>query len=220
MQNYLYFRKFRPATFTHENDGTGQTLTTITGLGGDDIDHISEVASLVVIPKDAANSAIGSGYTHPGADGELTLNIADGAVKTTANSVITLNNSTEDGDSGYTLEDDDKVVITFQQGLATSTAYPTSRLKVINQGSADTETVLHFDSLSNESKDDMITLTHAAGKFETIVRSINDACNGYPREGKLISVIDGSDGKTGDAACMPGLRGAGITGMVFVQEDP
>ena len=35
METYLYFRKFRPATFTHENDGTGQALDAITGLGGD-----------------------------------------------------------------------------------------------------------------------------------------------------------------------------------------
>jgi len=128
METYLYFRKFRPATFTHENDGTGQALTAITGLGGDDIDDISEVASLVVIPKDAANSNIGSAYSHPGAGGSLTLSIANGAVKTTSNSVITLNNNSEDTDSGYTLEDDDQVVITLQQGAETSFMYPASSL--------------------------------------------------------------------------------------------
>lgn len=216
MENYLYFRKFRPATFTSTQGSATQTLNTITGVGGDDIDSITEVASLVVIPADAANSNIGSAYSHPGAGGELTLSIANDAVKTTSNNVITLNNSTEDTDSGYTLESGDKVVMTFQQGLETSFAYPVHRLIGVNQGSANTETVIHFKAMKNDANDDTITLTHTAGKYEQIVKAINDACNGYPREGKLISVIDGGEGRTGDAAVMKELAGCGITEMVVL----
>ena len=219
MENYLYFRKFRPATFTSTQGSATQTLNTITGVGGDDIDSITEVTSLVVIPADAANSNIGSAYSHPGAGGELTLSIANGAVKTTANNVITLNNNSEDADSGYTLESGDQVVMTFGQGLETSFAYPVSRLKGVNQGSANTETVIHFDSVKNDNTDDTITLTHTAGKFETIVKALNDACNGYPKDGRLISVIDGSAGKTGNAAVMKELTDCGITAMVVAFES-
>ena len=219
MENYLYFRKFRPATFTSTQGSATQTLNTITGVGGDDIDSITEVASLVVIPADGANSNIGSAYSHPGAGGELTLSIANGAVKTTSNNVITLNNNSEDADSGYTLESGDKVVMTFQQGLETSFAYPVDRLIGVNQGSANTETVIHFKSMKGDANDDTITLTHTAGKYEQIVKAINDACNGYPKEGKLVSVIDGGEGRTGDAAVMKELAGCGITQMVVAFES-
>lgn len=224
MQNYLYFRKFRPATFSHTATAGTQNFT-ITGLGGDDIDHVSEIASVTVTSADAANSNIGSAYTAISGIGQVTSLTIPGAIDNTAvnNSVVTValmngGGGTEDTTNGYNLETGDVVTVTLQQGAETCLAYPTSRLKVINQGNANTETVLHFDSLKNDGSDDTITLTHAAGEFETIVKSINDACNGYPKEGKLISVIDGSDGKTGDAACMPGLRGAGITSMVFLPE--
>jgi hypothetical protein len=219
MENYLYFRKFRPTTFLSTQGSATQTLNTITGVGGDDIDSATEIASLVVTPADDANSNIGSAYSHPGAGGNLTLSIANGAIKTCTNNVVTLNNNSEDADSGYTLESGDKVLITLQQGLETSFAYPVSRLKGVNQGSANTETVLHFDSIKNDSTDDTVTLTHTAGKFETIVKALNDACNGYPKEGKLISVIDGGEGRTGDAAVMKELAGCGITSMVVAFES-
>lgn len=213
METYLYFRKFRPATFTHQNDGTGQALTTITGLGGDDIDDISEVASLVVIPNDGTNAAIGSAYTHPGAGGELTLSIANGAVKTTSNSVITLNNSTEDADSGYTLEDDDQVVITFQQGLETSFMYPASSL-IGMEATATGQTTLRFKSLKNDGTDDVVAINHDDGKYQDIVNGINAIINGN-NHGGIVTVIDGSDGKT---VLAKELGGLGIDGLIYTPE--
>jgi len=214
METYLYFRKFRPATFTHENDGTGQALTAITGLGGDDIDSITEVASLVVIPKDAANSNIGNAYSHPGAGGSLTLSIANGAVKTTSNSVITLNNNSEDADSGYTLEDDDQVVITLQQGLETSFMYPASSLMGI-EATATGQTTLRFRSLKNNNQDDVVVINHDNGKYENIVNGINAIINGK-NHGGVVTVIDGSDGKT---VLSPELQGLGVDGLIYTPES-
>jgi len=214
METYLYFRKFRPATFTSENDGVGQALNTITGLGGDDIDSITEVASLVVIPKDAANSNIGSAYSHPGAGGELTLSIANGAVKTTSNSVITLNNSTEDADSGYTLEDDDKVVITFQQGLETSFMYPASSLIGI-EATATGQTTLRFKSLKNDGTDDVVAINHDNAKYQDIVNGINAIVNGN-KHGGIVTVIDGHGGQTRLAK---ELNGLGIDGLIYTPES-
>lgn len=214
METYLYFRKFRPATFTSENDGVGQALNTITGLGGDDIDSITEVASLVVIPKDAANSNIGSAYSHPGAGGELTLSIANGAVKTTSNSVITLNNSSEDTDSGYTLEDDDKVVITFQQGLETSFMYPASSL-IGMEATATGQTTLRFKSLKGDGTDDVVAINHDNGKYQDIVNGINAIINGKNHSG-VVTVIDGHGGVT---RLSKELEGLGIDGLIYTPES-
>ena len=214
METYLYFRKFRPATFTHENDGTGQALTAITGLGGDDIDDISEVASLVVIPKDAANSNIGSAYSHPGAGGSLTLSIANGAVKTTSNSVITLNNNSEDADSGYTLEDDDQVVITLQQGLETSFMYPASSL-IGMEATATGQTTLRFKSLKGDGTDDVVAINHDNGKYQDIVAGINAIVNGDNYSG-IVTVIDGHGGQTRLANSLTGL---GIDGLIYTPES-
>lgn len=214
METYLYFRKFRPATFTHENDGTGQALTAITGLGGDDIDDISEVASLVVIPKDGTNAAIGSAYSHPGAGGSLTLSIANGAVKTTSNSVITLNNSTEDADSGYTLEDDDQVVITLQQGAETSFMYPASSL-IGMEATATGQTTLKFKSLKNDGTDDLVAINHDNAKYQDIVNGINAIVNGN-KHGGIVTVIDGHGGET---RLSKELGGLGIDGLVYTPES-
>jgi len=213
METYLYFRKFRPATFTHENDGTGQALDAITGLGGDDIDSITEVASLVVIPKDAANSNIGNAYSHPGAGGSLTLSIANGAVKTTSNSVITLNNNSEDADSGYTLEDDDKVVVTLQQGLETSFMYPASSLIGI-EATATGQTTLKFKSLKNDGTDDLVAINHDNAKYQDIVNGINAIVNGN-KHGGIVTVIDGHGGQTRLAKELGGL---GIDGLIYTPE--
>ena len=213
METYLYFRKFRPATFTHENDGTGQALTAITGLGGDDIDSITEVASLVVIPKDAANSNIGSAYSHPGAGGSLTLSIANGAVKTTSNSVITLNNNSEDADSGYTLEDDDQVVITLQQGLETSFMYPASSL-IGMEATATGQTTLRFKSLKGDGTDDVVAINHDNAKYQDIVNGINAIVNGN-KHGGVVTVIDGHGGETRLAKELGGL---GIDGLIYTPE--
>jgi len=213
METYLYFRKFRPATFTHENDGTGQALTAITGLGGDDIDFISEVASLVVIPKDGANSNIGSGYTHPGAGGSLTLDITNGAVKSTSNSVITLNNNSEDADSGYTLEDDDQVVITLQQGLETSFMYPASSL-IGMEATATGQTTLRFKSLKGDGTDDVVAINHDDAKYQDIVDGINAIVNGDNYSG-IVTVIDGHGGET---RLSKELTGLGIDGLIYTPE--
>ena len=214
METYLYFRKFRPATFTSENDGVGQALNTITGLGGDDIDSITEVASLVVIPKDAANSNIGSAYSHPGAGCELTLSIANGAVKTTSNSVITLNNSSEDTDSGYTIEDDDKVVITFQQGLETSFMYPASSL-IGMEATATGQTTLRFKSLKGDGTDDVVAINHDDGKYQDIVNGINAIINGRNHSG-VVTVIDGHGGVT---RLSKELEGLCIDGLIYTPES-
>tara|TARA_R100001015_G_C4595992_1_gene151198 strand:- start:54 stop:737 length:684 start_codon:yes stop_codon:yes gene_type:complete len=225
MENFLYFRKFRPATFSHTATAGTQNFT-ITGVGGDDIDDITEIASATVTAADAANSNIGSAYTAISGIGQVTSLTMPGALDNTAvnNSVVTValmngGGGTEDTANGYNLETGDIVTVTLQQGLETSLAYPVSRLKGINQGSANTETVLHFAALKNTAADDTITLTHTAGKFEDIAKAINDAANGYAKEGKLISVIDGGEGRTGGAAVMHELKDAGITSMVFSLES-
>tara|TARA_R100000234_G_C4989341_1_gene174765 strand:+ start:813 stop:1463 length:651 start_codon:yes stop_codon:yes gene_type:complete len=214
METYLYFRKFRPTTFLSTQGSATQTLNTITGLGGDDIDSITEVASLVVTPADAANSNIGSAYSHPGAGGNLTLSIANGAVKTTSNSVITLNNNSEDADSGYTLESGDTVLMTFQQGLETSFMYPASSL-IGMEATATGQTTLRFKSLKGDGTDDVVAINHDNGKYQDIVNGINAIINGR-NHGGIVTVIDGHGGET---RLSKELTGLGIDGLIYTPES-
>ena len=93
METYLYFRKFRPATFLSTQGSATQTLNTITGLGGDDIDSNTEIASLTVTSVDASNSNIGSNYTAISETGQQTSLALSAINGTTTNSVITFDNS-------------------------------------------------------------------------------------------------------------------------------
>ena len=215
METYLYFRKFRPATFLSTQGSATNVLNTITGLGGDDIDSDTEIASLVVTPADGTNAAIGSAYSHPGAGGNLTLSIANGAIKTCTNSVITLNNSTEDADSGYTLESGDKVLITFQQGLETSFMYPASSLLGI-EATATGQTTLRFRTIiGNDDADNIVVINHDNGKYQDIVEGINAIVNGR-NFGGVVTVVDGHGGVTRVAKSLEGL---GIDGLVYTQES-
>ena len=216
METYLYFRKFRPATFLSTQASATNALNTITVAtlcGTDDIDSITEIASLVVTPADAANSAIGSAYTHPGAGAPLTLSIANGAVKTVANGVITLNTDSEDSDSGYTLEDEDTILVTLQQGLETSFMYPASSLTGI-EATATGQTTLRFKSLKNDSTDDIVIIEHDNEKYENIVNGINAIVNGR-NHGGIVTVIDGSGGNT---VVSKELGGLGIDGLKYTPE--
>ena len=214
MDTYLYFRKFRPVSFLSTQGSATQALNTITGVGQDDIAHVTEIASLVVTPADGTNAAIGSAYSHPGAGNPLTLSIANGAVKTVASSVITLNNSTEDADSGYTLESGDTVLVTLQQGFETSFMYPASRLvsmEAINTGS----TRLRFRSLKGDATYDAVVIYHDNAKYEDIVYGMNAICSGK-NHGGIVTVIDGSGG---ELVLSPELGGLGIDGLSYTPES-
>ena len=104
METYLYFRKFRPTTFT-STPGAAQALDapSVASIGGAidgagyKIASATEVAGLSVVPADGTNAAIGSNYTHPGAGVSLTL--ATSAIKTVADSVITFKSSASEDTS-------------------------------------------------------------------------------------------------------------------------
>ena len=116
-------------------------------------------------------------------------------------------------DSGYTLDTGDIVTAYFKTGLETACMYPASSYLGAVATDADT-TVLHFKSILGTASDDTITVEHASGGFEDLVQMMNDAVNGHPKEGKLISVIDGSDGM------MSTLNGnpAGVTSIEYAPE--
>jgi hypothetical protein len=212
METYLYFRKFRPASFVSTQGSATQTLNTITGLGGDDIDSSTEIAGLVVTPADGTNAAIGSNYSHPGAGGNLTL--ATSAINSMSNSVLVFDNSTQDSGNGYTFESGDIITITFQQGLETSFMYPASSLMGI-EATATGQTTLRFRSLKNNNQDDVVVINHDNGKYENIVNGINAIINGK-NHGGVVTVIDGSDGKT---VLSPELQGLGVDGLIYTPES-
>ena len=226
MENYLYFRKLRPVTATAAFSGSGNATAAFSGVGvAANLDNINEIASLAV------TSAGGAGTGHATVLFETTavlpaptysstaLAIATGSVhylnpanQALANSVITLDASSVTG--GYDLASSDTVTITFKQGLETSFMYPVSALKGIVATDTDT-TSLTFASILGNSTDDVVTIEHAAGKFEDICKLVNDACNAFPRDGRLVSVIDLGFGET---TILGGDNPASITSFEYAPE--
>lgn len=213
METYLYFRKFRPASFVSTQGSATQTLNTITGLGGDDIDSTTEIATLTVTSVDAANTNIGSNYTAISGIGQETV-VATSAINSMSNSVLVFDNSTQDSANGYTFESGDIITITFQQGLETSFMYPASALMGI-EATATGQTTLRFRSLKNNNQDDVVVINHDDGKYENIVNGINAIINGK-NHGGVVTVIDGSDGKT---VLSPELQGLGVDGLIYTPES-
>jgi len=119
--------------------------------------------------------AIATGTTH-------WINPADQAYE---NGILVLDGHGTAG--GYTLDTGDIVTAYWKTGLETACMYPVSALKGIVAAS-DTSTVLHFASILGDATDDTITFTHASLGFEHICKEINDACNAYPKDGRIIKV--------------------------------
>jgi len=218
METYLYFRKFRPATFTHTATAGTQNFT-ITGLGGDDIDSVTEIASITVTAADAANTAIGSAYTAISAIGDVTTLTNDGGFDATAvsNSVVTIDLTTggsADTANGYNLETGDVVTVTLQQGLETSFMYPASSLMGI-EATATGQTTLRFRSLKNDNTNDIVKINHDDEKYQDIVNGINSIINGDNYSG-VVTVIDGHGGETRLAKELGGL---GIDGLIYTPES-
>ena len=226
MENYLYFRKLRPVTATATFSGSSNATNAFTGLGvAANNDNLNEIASIAV------TSSAGGGTGHASILFETTavlpaptysstaLAIATGSVhyinpanQAYANAVLTLDAHTVAG--GYTLASGDTVTITFKQGLESSFMYPVSAFKGLVATDTDT-TSLHFASILGDGTDDVVTIEHAAGKFEDICKLMNDACNAFPKEGKLISVIDLGFGET---TILGGANPASITSIEYAPE--
>ena len=226
MENYLYFRKLRPKTASATFSGSSNATAQFTGVGvANNLDDIGEIASIAVKSFD------GGGTGHASILFETTavlpapvysstaLAIATGSIhyldpsaQALSNGVITLDGHGTAG--GYTLDTGDIVTITFKQGLETSFMYPVSALK--GMVATDTNTTsLHFASIVGTDTDDVVTIEHANGKFEDICKLMNDACNAFPKEGKLVTVIDLSFGQTN---ILGGSNPAGITSIEYAPE--
>ena len=140
------------------------------------------------------------------------VHYVDPANQALSNGVLTLDGHGTTG--GYTLASSDTVTITFKQGLETSFMYPVSALK--GMVATDTNTTsLHFASILGDATDDVVTIEHAAGKFEDICKLMNDACNAFPRDGRLVTVIDLGFGETN---ILGGSNPASITSIEYAPE--
>ena len=207
MENYLYFRKQRPVSSSMT---LGSATNTVPAFATGDVGVLANVDDIGEIAAISIKSYDGGGTGHASVlftmDGILptvdysstALAIATGtthwiapADQALANSVLTIDASGTAG--GYDLDTGDIVTAYFKQGLETSFMYPVSALK--GMVATDTNTTsLHFASIVGSSTDDIVTIEHANAKFEDICKMMNDACNAYPRDGRIISVIDGHGG--------------------------
>ena len=218
METYLYFRKFRPATFSSTQGSATQALTAITGIGGtasgsgNKIGDATEIASMTVTPADAVNSNIGSNYSHPGAG--VALTIATSAINGVSNSVITFDNVTQDSANGYNFETGDIITVTLQQGLETSVMYPASSL-IGMEATSTGKTSLVFKSLKNDGTDDRVLIAHDNAKYQHIVSGINSIINGR-NHGGIVTVVDGHGG---DTRVSKELEGLGVDGLQIQLES-
>ncbi len=233
MENYLYFRKNRPISASVTLGSATQTcpafaVADIGALAGNDNEN--EIAAISITSLDGGGTghasilfttsaivptvayttdalAIATGTTH-------WINPANQAYE---NGVLVIDAHTDAG--GYTLDTGDIVTAYWQTGLETACMYPVSALKGIVAAS-DTSTVLHFASILGDATDDTITFTHAgvgsdgSGGFDHICKVINDACNAYPKDGRMIKVYDGHDGVVSSLNGNP----AAITMMEYAPE--
>ena len=227
MENYLYFRKNRPISASVTLGSATQTCPAfdtadIGALAGNDNEN--EIAAISIVSLDGGGTghssvlftmdaivptvdysttalAIATGTTH-------WINPADQAYE---NGVLVLDGHGTSG--GYTLDTGDIVTAYWKTGLETAFIYPVSALKGIVAAS-DTSTVIHFASILGSATDDTVTLTHASLGFEKVCKVINDACNAYPRDGRMIKVYDGHDGRVSSLNDNP----AAITLMEYAPE--
>ena len=227
MENYLYFRKQRPVKASVTLGSATQTcpafaVADIGVLANNDNEN--EIAAISVTSFDGGGTGHASVLFDPTtivptlAYSTNARAIATGSVhwiepstQAYEDGVLTLDAHTVAG--GYSLDTGDIVTAYFKTGLETACMYPASSYLGAVATDADT-TVLHFKSILGTASDDTITVEHASGGFEDLVQMMNDAVNGHPKEGKLISVIDGSDGM------MSTLNGnpAGVTSIEYAPE--
>lgn len=228
MENYLYFRKIRTIKSTHQQSATQQAMTAAfpaadIGVAANN-DQINEIAAISVTSADGGGTANASVRFVPStivptlAYSGVARAVATGSVhwieptsQAYANGILTLD---VDGTAGgYTLDDDDIITVYWKTGLETAFMYPVSALKGIVATDTDT-TTLHFASIIGNANDDFVTIEHTAGKFEDVCKMINDACNAYPKDGRLINVIDGSDG------IMSTLHAGNPAGITSIEYTP
>jgi hypothetical protein len=229
MENYLYFRKNRPISASVT---LGSATQTCPAFAAADIgvinnnDNINEIAAISVTSLDGGGTghatvlfttdqivplldysstalAIATGTTH----------WVEPSTQAYANGVLVLDAHGVAG--GYTLDTGDIVTAYWQTGLETAFMYPVSAFKGIVATDTNTSS-LTFASIKGDSTDDVITIEHANDGFDALCKMINDACHAYPRDGRLINVIDGHDG---NVLTLDGNNAAGITTIEFVPES-
>ena len=229
MENYLYFRKNRPisasvtlgsATQTcpafsaadigviNNNDNENEIAAiSITSLDGGGTGHASVLftpsAILPTLAYSGSALAIATGTTH----------WIEPSTQAYENGVITMDAHTDAG--GYTLDTGDIVTAYWKTGLETAFMYPVSAFKGIVATDTNTSS-LTFASLKGDSTDDIVTIEHANDGFDSLAQMMNDACNAYPRDGRLINVIDGHDGRV---ETLHKGNPAGITTIEFAPES-
>ena len=207
MENYLYFRKNRPISASVTLGSATQTCPAfdtadIGALAGNDNEN--EIAAISITSLDGGGTGHAQVLFTPSAIlPTLTyttdaLAIATGTThwiepsdQSYENGILVLDGHGTTG--GYTLDTGDIVTAYWKTGLETAVMYPVSALKTI-AAISDTTVAVSFASLKGDDSEDLITLTHTAGEFDTVCRMFNDACNAYPKDGRLINVVDGHDG--------------------------
>ena len=229
MENYLYFRKNRPVSASVT---LGSATQTCPAFSAADIgvlannDNLNEIAAISITSHDGGGTGHATVLFTPTtilptlAYSGSALAIATGTVhwiepssQAYANGVLVLDGHGTAG--GYTLDTGDIVTAYWKTGLETAFMYPVSAFKGIVATDTNTSS-LTFASLKGDSTDDIVTVEHANDGFDALAQMINDACNAYPRDGRIINVIDGHDGRV---ETLHKDNPAGITTIEFAPES-
>jgi len=228
MENYLYFRKNRPISASVTLGSATQTCPAFSAADIGVInnnDNENEIAAISITSLDGGGTGHAQVLFTPSAIlPTLTyttdaLAIATGTVhwiepsdQAYENGVLVLDGHGTTG--GYTLDTGDIVTAYWKTGLETAFMYPVSALKGIVATDTNTSS-LTFASLKGDSTDDVITIEHANDGFDALCKMMNDAVHAYPRDGRIINVIDGHDGNV----ITLDNNAAGITTIEFAPES-
>ena len=229
MENYLYFRKNRPVSASVT---LGSATQTCPAFSAADIgvlannDNLNEIAAISITSLDGGGTGHATVLFTPTtilptlAYSGSALAIATGTThwiepssQAYANGILVLDGHGTAG--GYTLDTGDIVTAYWKTGLETAFMYPVSALKGIVATHTNTSS-LRFVSLKGDSTDDVITIEHANDGFDALAKMINDACHAFPRDGRIINVIDGHDGRV---VTLDKNNAAGITTIEFAPES-
>ena len=205
MENYLFFRKIRPKTFTYKvtssdvtnwanaPQGSATTFITVSALVGASDLKTGEVAK-IEIKSGGNNSNIGSAYGANVTAGDVTTITNQGVIALAAGSKITFKEASGSGSpdttNGYTCVADDVLTIYFGDALENWVAYPASRLIGVSLGGNESTSSIHFKSLKGTNDDDVIVIRHGANKHQDLCKMVNDACNFKAgKEGSFVTVF-------------------------------
>lgn len=203
-QNYIYFGRASKQTFAPGSASQTHQLTLAEFGNVTQLPELGTNLKVTVKSHDGGGTRGASSGTINQATGlvfesqtntgtnEVTL-LPDAAVAVHAdNGTVTLSAHNADGNTGYTTDDDDTIVIELEYtGVeGDSICYPMSSYLGADPIS-ETRTALYFKSILGDADSDEIVLFHTTGKYKDICQAMHQISTSHPHSrSQMITFAD------------------------------